>query len=184
MPDDTSSSMSEPPKESPHAWLLAALARFERPLVRYAFSLCSDLEQSRDAVQDTFLRLSREPPRRGREDIESLAPWLFTVCRHRVIDLHRKTQRLVSMETEVLDRTASETAGPDGALDEKETAGRIHRMIAELPPKQRQVIKLKFETGLSYKEISAATGLSTGNIGWLIHQAVQSLRNQWQHENA
>jgi RNA polymerase sigma-70 factor (ECF subfamily) len=176
--------MSEPPKESPHAWLLAALARFERPLVRYAFSLCGDLEQSRDAVQDTFVRLSREPPRRGHEDIEGLAAWLFTVCRHRVIDSHRKNQRLVPMDTELLDRTASETARPDGALDHKETTGRIRRMIAELPAKQQRVLKMKFEAGLSYKEISAATGLSTGNIGWLIHQAVQSLRNQWQHENA
>ena len=178
-------SMSEVPKEQPTAWLLAALARFERPLVRFAHSLCSDLEQARDAVQDTFIKLSREPavPPTA-ESIEKLAPWLFTVCRNRVIDLHRKSHRLVPMDTERLEREPAEQHGPDHALDQKDTARQIRRMIAELPKKQREVIKLKFETGLSYKEISAATGLSCGNIGWLIHQAVQALRAQWLHENA
>jgi RNA polymerase sigma factor (sigma-70 family) len=184
MPADTSLSMSQLPKESPHAWLLAALARFERPLVRYALSLCGDLEQARDAAQETFIRLSRDPHPRRTEDIESLAPWLFTVCRHRVIDIHRKNHRLVPMDTELLEREPAAASSPDGALDEKETARRIRHMIAALPEKQRQVVKLKFETGLSYKEISAATGLSTSNIGWLIHQAVQALRTQWQAENA
>ncbi len=177
--------MSELPTETPQSLLLAALARFERPLVRYALGLCGDLEQARDAVQDTFVRLSREKaPRPADGDVEALAPWLFTVCRNRVIDLRRKSQRLVPMDTEVLARHASPTHGPDRALDAKDTAIRIRRLISDLPEKQREVIRLKFEAGLSYKEISAATGLNTGNIGWLIHQAVQSLRQQWQHENA
>ncbi|MGI8605182.1 MAG: RNA polymerase sigma factor [Verrucomicrobiales bacterium] len=173
--------MSEPPKDSPQAWLVAALARFERPLVRYALGLCGNLEQARDAVQDTFIRLSRETERTS-EDIENLAPWLFTVCRNRVIDSHRKNQRLVPMDTELLERQPSLAPEPDRALEEKECAARIRRMVAELPEKQRRVIKLKFETGLSYREISAATGLSSGNIGWLIHQAVQSLRAEWHAE--
>jgi RNA polymerase sigma-70 factor (ECF subfamily) len=177
--------MSELPKEQPTAWLLAALARFERPLVRFAHGLCSDLEQARDAVQDTFIKLSREPAvAPTAENIEKLAPWLFTVCRNRVIDLHRKSHRLVAMDTERLECEAAPIDGPDHALEQKDTARQIRRMIEALPEKQQNVLRLKFETGLSYKEISAATGLSCGNIGWLIHQAVQSLRSQWQHENA
>jgi RNA polymerase sigma-70 factor (ECF subfamily) len=45
------------------------------------------------------------------------------------------------------------------------------------------LLKLKFESGLSYKEIAAATGLTTSNIGWIIHQAVQSLRTSWQAQS-
>ncbi len=181
--------MSELPQESPHAWLLAALARFERPLVRYALSLCGDLEQARDAVQDTFIKLSRDPRRAGpastsAEAIEALAPWLFTVCKNRVIDLHRKHSRFVPMDTAILDHTPSATDSPDEALHEKETARQIRDLIGQLPEKQRQVIQLKFHAGLSYQEIAAATGLSQSNIGWLIHQAVQSLRAQWQRLNA
>lgn len=176
--------MSELPTDAPQAWLLAALARFERPLVRYALGLCGDLEQARDAVQDTFIKLSRDEGRAGtaatQDQIEALAPWLFTVCKNRVIDLHRKSSRLVPMDTAMLESTPTTQAAPDAALARKDTARQIRRMIEELPEKQRHILKLKFESGLSYKEIAAATGLTTSNIGWIIHQAVQSLRSTWE----
>jgi RNA polymerase sigma factor (sigma-70 family) len=198
--------MSEPiPEPYTQAWLVAALARFERPLMRYALGLTHDLETARDVVQDTFLRLSREvqrqspmaaPGAEGGEpgagpralpgEIEALAPWLFTVCRNRMVDLNRKNSRLVTMDTALLDATPahSPAAEPDSALSAKDDSRRIRHLISHLPEKQRHLLKLKFESGLNYKEIAAATGLTSGNIGWIIHQAVQSLRSQWAAENA
>jgi RNA polymerase sigma factor (sigma-70 family) len=176
--------MSELPTELPQAGLLAALARFERPLVRYALGLCGDLEQARDAVQDTFVKLSRDPARAAipatSEQVEALAPWLFTVCKNRVIDLHRKSSRLVPMDTALLESAPAATPAPDAALARKDTARQLRRLIADLPEKQRHLLQLKFESGLSYKEMAAATGLTTSNIGWIIHQAVQSLRTSWE----
>jgi RNA polymerase sigma-70 factor (ECF subfamily) len=185
--DPPSMPMSELPKEIPQAGLLAALARFERPLVRYALGLCGDLEQARDAVQDTFIKLSRDEVRAATpatgDHIEALAPWLFTVCKNRVIDLHRKSSRLVPMDTALLESTSATTPAPDAALARKDTARQLKALIADLPEKQRTLLKLKFESGLSYKEMAAATGLTTSNIGWIIHQAVQSLRTSWQAQS-
>lgn len=181
--------MSQLPQDPPQAWLLAALARYERPLVRYALSLCGDLEQARDAVQDTFIKLSREPQPPGRgavspEALEALAPWLFTVCKNRVIDLHRKHSRLVPMDTTTLEQPTADAEAPDAVLREKETAQQLRALIRALPEKQQQLIQLKFQAGLSYREIAATTGLNPGTIGWLIHQAVQTLREQWARLNA
>jgi RNA polymerase sigma-70 factor (ECF subfamily) len=47
---------------SPKPDLAALLDRYERPLVRYAVSIVGDLESARDAVQETFIRLSRLLP--------------------------------------------------------------------------------------------------------------------------
>jgi len=41
------------------------------------------------------------------------------------------------------------------------------------------VIRLKFQNGFSYKEISRITELSASNVGFLIHTAVQRLRREW-----
>jgi DNA-directed RNA polymerase specialized sigma24 family protein len=46
------------------------------------------------------------------------------------------------------------------------------------------VVRLKFETGLAYRDIAAATGLSIANVGWLLHQAVTTLRHDWQRLEA
>ena len=60
-----------------------ALERYERPLISYAKTITGDLESARDAVQETFLRLSRQ-------DLAALeprlAPWLFFVCRNCAVD--------------------------------------------------------------------------------------------------
>jgi RNA polymerase sigma factor (sigma-70 family) len=166
---------------APPAPLAAVLARFERPLVSFAFSQCRDLETARDAVQDTFLRLSQR--REGvPAEVETLAPWLFTVCRNRVTDLQRKNRRLVPMNAALLTATPSPAAGPAESLQDKEQAERLRQLIAALPEKQREVITLKFTAGLSYQEISAATGLTSSYIGWLIHTAVQSLRTSFAAE--
>lgn len=160
-------------------WVIRTVERFERPLVRFAHQICGDWELARDATQETFLRLSKsgKPPPDG--DVELLASWLFTTCRHRLIDWHRKNKRLTPMDTLTLESLPETSAAPDTALEAKDTASHLRQLIARLPSQQREVIQLKFETGLSYKEIAAATGTSIGTVGWLIHTAVQALRTSW-----
>ena len=48
--------------------------------------------------------------------------------------------------------------------------------IERLPANQQEVVRLKFQNGFSYKEISRITTLSVGNVGFLIHTAVARLR--------
>ena len=165
--------------DSPHPdrpRLLAALDRFERPLIAFARSLCGDLETARDAVQDTFLSLARHAPS---GDVESLAPWLFTVCRNRLLTVQRKNQRLVPMDTLTLPETADPAPGPAAAAETKETSSELNRLIATLPERQRELLRLKFHGGLSYRDMAAATGLTVTNVGTLLHTALDSLRRKY-----
>jgi RNA polymerase sigma factor (sigma-70 family) len=52
----------------------------------------------------------------------------------------------------------------------------VKSYIARLPENQDTVIILKFEKGYSYQEISDATGLTSGNVGFLIHTGMKRLR--------
>ena len=49
--------------------------------------------------------------------------------------------------------------------------------LEQLPDNQREVIRLKFQQELSYKEISEATGLAVGNVGFLLHTGLKRLRS-------
>jgi RNA polymerase sigma-70 factor (ECF subfamily) len=51
--------------------------------------------------------------------------------------------------------------------------------MAQLPDKQREAVRLKFVSGLSYKEISEVLKTSVGNVGTLIHLGVTTLRERW-----
>src|SRR4029453_12254413 len=89
--------------------LPALLDRYERPLVRYAWSILGDLEAARDVVQETFIRLCRSElgVASGEGVCRHTEAWLFTVTRNLSIDHQRKLSRIVYMpQTE--DRTADE----------------------------------------------------------------------------
>jgi RNA polymerase sigma-70 factor (ECF subfamily) len=163
-----------------HDLFLATLQRYERPLIRYAHGFTGDLEDARDIVQDVFVKLSQHL---ATLDHERLAPWLFTVCRNRALDHHRKHQRLVVMETETLDLEASADPAPNDAMEKRETATALRELIETLPLRQREAVRLKFIAGLDYQQISAAMQTSIGNVGYLIHHGVAALKTKWQaHE--
>ena len=52
----------------------------------------------------------------------------------------------------------------------------VHELLAELTEQQQEVVRLKFLHELSYKEISEVTGLSLGNVGYILHHALVRLR--------
>ena len=144
-------------------WLQAAVSRFETALTHYAARLVGG-ERAKDVVQDTFVSLCGQ----RREDVEArLGAWLFTVCRNRALDVLRKEQRLVPLDR---DRAAP------GLAEVRVEARQALAVLGTLPADQQRVIRLKLQSGLSYKEIAAATGLSVSNVGYLIHVGLKSLR--------
>ena len=155
------------------AWIRAVMERFEGPLVRYATSLAGSEERARDAVQDTFFRLC-EAERAAVE--QHLAAWLYRVCRNRAIDLRRKERPLRPLAEGELDQHASVEPTPAAVLERREAAAHLLACVAQLPESQQEVVRLKFQEGLSYREISEVTGHSVGNVGFLIHRAVKALR--------
>ena len=74
--------------------------------------------------------------------------------------------------------TASEPR-PGKTLEQAETQAAVLRLIDRLPPNQQEVVRLKFQNGFSYKEISRITELSVSNVGFLIHTAVHRLRAEF-----
>ncbi|CAN5873613.1 sigma-70 family RNA polymerase sigma factor [soil metagenome] len=163
-------------RDPDYTFLLAALERYERPLIRYAFGIVGELSQARDVTQEVFIKLSQSLPTLDRE---RLAPWLFTVCKNRALDHQRKYQRLIPMENDILDLETSDSPAPSAAIEEQELSQQLRRWMNQLPDKQREAVRLKFEVGLSYKEISNTLKTSIGNVGTLIHLGVTALREQW-----
>jgi len=154
----------------------SAVERYQAQLLRYATRLIGDPDRARDIVQDTFLRLMAQPV----SEVEGhLAEWLFTVCRHRAFDIHRKEARMTRFEDGEAERVTAHEPRPGSSLEHAETHEAILHLIEHLPHNQQEVIRLKFQNGFSYKEISRITSLSIGNVGFLIHTAIHTLRRDF-----
>jgi RNA polymerase sigma factor (sigma-70 family) len=151
-------------------------AEQQAPLTRYATRLLADPDRAKDVVQDTFVKLMAQPA----EAIDGHAvEWLFTVCRNRAMDVLRKENRMKRFEDGEVERVTAGDPRPGRTLEHAETHAELLRLIDCLPPSQQEVVRLKFQNGFSYKEISRITAHSVGNVGFLIHTAVSRLRTEF-----
>jgi RNA polymerase sigma-70 factor (ECF subfamily) len=170
------SAITEENAHDQNTWVQATVQEHQAALTRYAARLLGDPDRARDVVQDTFVRLLAQP----REQLDGhVVEWLFTVCRHRALDILRKEGRMKRFEEGEAERVATADPRPGRTLEAAETNAEILRLIGHLPPNQQEVIRLKFQNGFSYKEISRITALSVTNVGFLIHTAVTRLRREF-----
>jgi RNA polymerase sigma-70 factor (ECF subfamily) len=158
-------------KEDRRRWVLAALEEFEGRLVRYARRLLGSEEEARDVVQFVFLRLCDEE----REEVGGrLAPWLFTVCRNRAMDVLRAAGK-GNGKPHAEKEAASREADPAEAMEQTDLHGLLRRVVQELPANQREAIDLWAE-GFRYAEISEILECEEGNVRVIVHRGLKAVR--------
>lgn len=169
----TPSAENSPDNPSLETFISQAVEDYESMLIGYASTILHDTELARDVVQDAFIRLCKQDMAKVRDNLKS---WLFTVCRNRALDLLRKDKHSEPIEEIRWKKVAGPGLQPDEQASYRENAARLMGFMNRLTDNQREVIILKFQQGLSYQEINSITGLTTGNIGFLIHTGLKRLR--------
>lgn len=153
--------------------------RLETPLLRYAYQLVKRTEVAQDLVQDAFLKLHAR-----QKDVLDPKPWLYRTVHNLAMNYHRKENRIVPLpESDSGSETDSQVSTaplPDEQITRLEAIGQIRLVLGGLSPEKRNLLRLKFEEELSYKEISARTGLSVGNVGYQLHHLLKSLATEIQ----
>lgn len=166
--------MPEPRK--PH--VAHAAAAHESALLRYARHLTGRDAVAREVVQDTLTRFLEQPvEKRGELNGGRLEAWLYTVCRNRALDIRRKERRMKPL-TFVPAGAADPAAGPAARAELRETHDAVLREVVGLPDDQQEALRLKFQGGLSYAEISAVMGETVPRVGYLIHRGLKALRER------
>jgi RNA polymerase sigma factor (sigma-70 family) len=151
----------------------SAVDAYQSRMIRFAARITGDTDSARDVVQETFLRLCHQ-------DIDEigdhLAAWLFRVCRNRALDVRKKEAPLKPLEETVI-TSADPLVDPHRTLERNDEARRVLAALACLPAPQQEVLRLRFQDELSYKEISEVTSQSVSNVGFLIHVGIKRLRD-------
>jgi RNA polymerase sigma-70 factor (ECF subfamily) len=172
-PDQAS---AEPPGWETIEALFAAL---ESPLLSYALRLSRDLSVAEDLVQEAFMKLHaqfdhvREPRR-----------WLYRTVHNLALNQRRQAGKVVSLETAPAENRPAgpDTTDPQPLPDEQiarwEGIGLVRLSLQTLDDRSRELVRLKFNEELSYKEISTRTGLNVGHVGYLLHHALRAIASE------
>ena len=138
-------------------------------LTRYAERLVRDPHAARDVVQQVFIRFARIGPDQEPAP-EAERAWLYRSTHNRAVDWIRAERRRDDLHA---------THAEQRALEGREELNAMHadvlRWVHLLKEKERAVLLLRLEEGLSYREIADVTGLKEGHVGYLLHQAVRTL---------
>lgn len=149
--------------------------RYAPQVYRAVYRLAGSPETAEDILQETFLTLFRQPPRRPME--APLVAWLCRVALNRGYNLlraaQREEQRLVGWEM------TFHAQEPDQAAIRREEQLAVRAALARLPERQSRLLLLR-HAGLSYAEIAAALEVAPGSIGTMLARAERSFLDVFQ----
>lgn len=152
--------------------LEAAVERYQPALLRYATRLLNNESFAQDVVQEAFIRLHA----RWDDVMNSEVPlkaWLFRTTHNAAVDLIRKESRRRLLHQRRAEQ-ADLFSGSDGSHLGDQHA-QVLRHLNVLKPKEREVLILRLQEGMSYQEIAEVIQRSEGYVGTLIHSATKKL---------
>jgi RNA polymerase sigma factor (sigma-70 family) len=130
-----------------------------------------------DAIQMTWLRFA-ENAHQVRFP-ERLGGWLVTTARRECLRILRDAKMTLTSEDRVPEGVADPSVNPEQQVINMETVQSLHRLVAELPPRRRMLVRFLFDDDQrSYAEVARLVGIPPGGIGPTRARALRQLREK------
>jgi len=160
------------------------MAEHETALLRYATRILNDADTAQDVVQNTFIKMLNGWVN-GAKPTPQLKGWLYRVTHNNAIDHIRKESRLRVLHEKQAEQQEVEDAAKQQCPFEREEAMNLAlEHLRKLKPEEQQVVLLRLQEGLSYREIADVTKRSKGNVGCILHHAVKKLSKSLKQTDA
>ncbi len=161
----------------------ALYERYSGPLYSLAYQVTGGDRYAQDVVQEVFVAVwknaGRFDPVRG-----SLSSWLFSLARHKAIDMVRRDS-VVRRHTADVDLELEESADDvDQEAWLRLRRDTVRTAMAALPEAQRTALELAFFGGLTHVEVSEKLGIPLGTAKTRIRTALLRLREVLGHSLA
>jgi RNA polymerase sigma factor (sigma-70 family) len=150
-------------------------AALESPLLMYARRLLGNRSVAEDIVQEAFMKLHIRF-----EQVQAPQPWLYRAVHNLAVDHQRRAGKVVLMgDSEKEDGPSPDPMDsqplPDEQIARWEGIGLVRLVLETLDDRSRELIRLRFNEDLSYKEVAERMGLTVGHVGYLLHHALKAM---------
>ena len=153
-------------------------------LMGQALAFCGDAHVAQDLVQETMIAAWKSL--RRYDGSCRLFTWLYVI----LLRQHRRAlgwfaRRLPSPTAEQVASSARHepTTAHDGETTDAAESELLRAMVADLPARHREVIRLRFYAEASEAEMAAALGISQGTVKSRLHHALEKLRRMKEKMN-
>jgi len=135
---------------------------------RFAYALSGNRAIAEDVTSETFVRVWTA---RERVDLRTVTGYLFTIARHLYLEAQRRDRRQSVMEVE----PADVAPGPHALAAGRVELRAVMADLQKLPEPDRAALLMRAEDQMSYEEIAAAIGVSSGAARVKVHRARRHL---------
>lgn len=150
------------------------MEQYQSQLLRYATRVLNNAEAAQDVVQDAFVRLYRNWKKVLGRGVP-IKGWLYRTTHNAAVDYIRKESRLRDLHDRQSDFTELSPSGDEVQQELDSRYALVLQNLGVLTAKEREVLVLRLQEGMSYKEIAQVIRRSEGYVGTLIHTATKKL---------
>jgi len=143
--------------------------RWQRRLWSYARSLTGEEDAAWDAVQETWMAVLRQV--RGLRDPAWFAAWVYRIVRNKCADRCRRADLQRS-----IGKGAAEFLRAKREAGEDEACEAVRWGLRQLPPEARELLRLRYNEGLTVVELAVVLGIPSGTVKSRLHYAREHLR--------
>ena len=148
---------------------------FHPKLYRVSLALVESPEDAEDILQEAYARLWSK--RASLEAVQNPEAFAVTIVRNLCLDFLRSPRSNSRSEPlEAITRPSEDS--PDRQVELRDQLRQVRQLIEELPPNQRQVIRLRGMEDCSLEEIAQITGFSDANVRTLLSRARKYIKEK------
>jgi RNA polymerase sigma-70 factor (ECF subfamily) len=149
--------------------------------VAYRVGQQQDVE---DVVSNIFVKVVEHLPRFEERGAGSFAAWLFRIALNEVHDFYRRQKRSAWLSLDDLPDLIAPHLPLDDHLQRQERFARLYRLLAELTPRRREIISLRFFAELRNQEIASVLGLDERTVASHLCRGLEDLQQKYQLEES
>ncbi|MEZ4720725.1 MAG: sigma-70 family RNA polymerase sigma factor [Flavobacteriales bacterium] len=156
------------------------LRRHKDRVYGYIRTMVRDRQLAEDIFQDVFVKAVTTMKRGQYNEEGKFLPWILRISHNLIIDTFRKNKRFPTVDGgpdfDVFDVIKDEDKNIDQRIIESQIHGDLRKVIEFLPDEQKEVLKLRLYSGISFKEIAEDTGVSINTALGRMRYALINLR--------
>ncbi len=154
--------------------------RYQKPVYNLCYRLLGNHGDAEDASQEAFMKAYRGL---GKYDLQRpFISWLLAIAYNLCIDqLRRRRVTWVGLEA-LFDRSDPLSRTPEVALEARNEAEGVQKILSTLSVKDRAVVVLRYWYDYSYDEIAETLSLTNGAVKSRLHRARRELMGTWNAE--
>ncbi|GAA3644076.1 RNA polymerase sigma factor [Flavivirga jejuensis] len=130
-------------------------------------------ENANDVLQNTFLRIYKSLPNFKQKS--SLHTWMYKIAYNESLRFIEKNKKRQNVSIDDINNTYLENLASDTFFDSNDMQLRLHRILSELPKKQRQIFQMKYFDDLKFREIADILGIKEGTLKSSYYNSVKHI---------